>query len=203
MANFTSGLNRRGFRGRGRPPLPGLVTTTTVKLSERHLQLARYLGRGNMSEGVRIALELVQPFLRNPPNLFGLLAVTARHGGLGTPEQYQREGAIPVDMDLQQVIAFLERAIEDSPAGKARAGETPHCYDHPEHDPECEACLLAVGRRAKRLQRAEAERAAATVPHTALPEPPPTGSTDILAGVTARGTVVTIDVPDEPGQETR
>ena len=69
--NFTRGKSRRGYRG-GRVPLhpPGTLTEKVgAVLSIQEYCIARYLGAGNVSKGIGLALNAVSPFLRGPvPN---------------------------------------------------------------------------------------------------------------------------------------
>lgn len=206
--NFTRGPARRG--NRGRPPVEG--SQTVVKLSERQRIVARYLGFGNASLGVRVALDAIAPFLMNPPETLLLLCSAGPKTQWG---QLLGKPVRPLGSDVEQALKFLQRAAADCPAGKARASELPRCYDHPEHDPECMACRDAAGlapvappptksRRARYSRGGElmafvsAEEAAATVPHTALPPIAAPPAEDVFANVEPKGNIVTIDTGDEP-----
>lgn len=62
--NLTRGPNRKGYRGGRKPRAPGqILHTASQKLTDQEYATAVFLGVGNVSAGVRLALSLTRPFL--------------------------------------------------------------------------------------------------------------------------------------------
>lgn len=62
--NYTRGENRRGYRGGRKPRVPGaIIHTAALKLTDQEYATAAYLGVGNISAGLRLALSVMRPYL--------------------------------------------------------------------------------------------------------------------------------------------